>query len=257
MEKTIFKKAITIILSSISILTASCSDYKGEEQMSTVSETTIEETETTHTYDKICALTFDDGPNITTTVQVLDKLEEYEIIGSFFLVGNNINTSTEEVVKRAYNMGCEINNHSKTHSEMNKMEVADIQAEIKYTNDKIEEITGEKPNFFRPPYIAVNNTMFENIDMTFISGYGANDWDDSVSAEERAEKVLNQAKDGCIILLHDMQGNSKTVEALDIIIPKMLEDGYEFVTVSEVFERKEIEPLSNIVYSYAEQTNMY
>ena len=54
-----------------------------------------------------------------------------------------------------------------------------------------------------------------------------------------------------------MNGNSKTVEALDTIIPTLLDEGYEFVTVSELFEKKNIEPADRIIYSYAEQTNMY
>ncbi|MGN1102435.1 MAG: polysaccharide deacetylase, partial [Huintestinicola sp.] len=102
-------------------------------------------------------------------------------------------------------------------------------------------ITGEDTKFFRPPYIAVNPTMYEAIDMPFICGAGCNDWEDSVSAEQRAERTLNQVKDGTIVLLHDMQGNSKTVEALKTIIPELQAQGYEFVTVSELFEAKGIE----------------
>ena len=217
----------------------------------------MSETTAPRNYDKVCALTFDDGPNNDTTPLVLDKLEKYGVKASFFLIGQNINSTTEDVVKRAYDMGCEINNHSKTHSDMTKMSGDDIAAEIKVTNEKIEKITGEQPHFFRPPYIAVNDTMFEYIDLPFIAGYGATDWEDSVSADERAEKIIAQAKDGYIILLHDMNGNSKTVEALDTIIPTLLDEGYEFVTVSELFEKKNIEPADRIIYSYAEQTNMY
>lgn len=211
--------------------------------------------------DKVIALTFDDGPNLTTTTAVINKLEEYDIVASFFLVGDNItgnaNEGTAKVFKRAYDMGCEINSHSKTHSNMTEMSPEDIKVEMDYTSDKIFEITGERPHFFRPPYIAVNDVMFESIDLPFIAGYGANDWEDSVSADERAEKVLSQAKDGTIILLHDMQGNSKTVEALDTIIPALKDEGYNFVTVSELFAAKGVEPQDNIVYSYAEQTAMY
>lgn len=211
--------------------------------------------------DKVIALTFDDGPNLTTTTAVINKLEEYNIVASFFLVGDNItgnaNEGSAKVAKRAYDMGCEINSHSKTHSNMTEMSPEDIKAEMDYTSDRIFEITGERPCFFRPPYIAVNDVMFESIDLPFIAGYGANDWEDSVSADERAEKVLAQAKDGAIILLHDMQGNSKTVEALDTIIPTLKDEGYNFVTVSELFAAKGVEPQNNIVYSFAEQTTMY
>lgn len=232
--------------------------------VATVDETTasemITEAEKERVIDKdkpIIALTFDDGPNTTTTNEVLDVLEKYDVIASFFLVGNNINDETAEVVRRAYDMGCEINNHSKTHSNMDQMSVEDIVSEVSFVNDKVFEITGEYPQFFRPPYIAVNDVMLENIDMPFIAGYGANDWDDKVTAERRSTAVLRQAADGAIILLHDAQGNSLTVEALDTIIPSLLEDGYQFVTMSELFESKGIDPQKNIIYSYVEQTTMY
>ncbi len=204
---------------------------------------------------KVIALTFDDGPNILTTRQVLDKLEEHGVVASFFVVGNNITDSTKPVIERAYEMGCEINNHSRTHSDMTKLTEEEIKAEIQYTSDKVEEIIGIPTPFFRPPYIAVNQTMFDSIDLPFICGYGSNDWDDAVGVEERSQKVLDQISDGSIILLHDMMGNSKTVEALDLLIPALKEQGYEFVTVTELFNVKGVEISGNtdIVYSYPEQ----
>lgn len=211
------------------------------------------------TQSPIIALTFDDGPNTSITPLVLDTLEKYNITASFFLVGNNIKACSAEVVKRACAMGCEIGNHSLTHSPMNEMTADEIRYEISETSEKIREITGEYPRFFRPPYIAVNQLMADNIDLPFIAGYGANDWEDSVSAQQRAVKVLTQAKDGAIILLHDMEGNYQTVEALDTIIPSLLEEGYQLVTVSQLFEAKGITPKTDelIVYSYAEQTTAY
>ena len=124
---------------------------------------------------------------------------------------------------------------------MTKMSAEDIRAEIDFVREKVRDITGEDTKFFRPPYIAVNDGMYDAIDMPFICGVGCNDWEDSVSAEERAERTLKQVKDGTIVLLHDMQGNSKTVEALKTIIPTLKDEGYEFVTVSELFEAKGIE----------------
>lgn len=189
----------------------------------------------------VIALTFDDGPNTDTTPLVLDMLEKYGVPGSFFLIGNNINAQTEKVVKRAYDMGCEIDNHSKTHPYMNKMTAEEITAEVDFVSDKVKEITGETTRFFRPPYIAVNETMYENIDMPFICGVGCNDWDKNVTVEQRIEKTLAQVKDGTIILLHDASGNTPTVEALDTIIPSLLDEGYQFATVSELFEAKGVE----------------
>ena len=235
-------------------VTTTTEETKEETTTTTVKEE-AEETTMAVTEKKYIALTFDDGPNTTTTNEVLDVLEQYGVKGSFFLVGNNINSATESVVKRAYDMGCEIGNHSKTHSYMNEMADEDIVAEIEYVNDYVEKITGEAPKFFRPPYIAVNNTMYDLIDMPFICGFGCNDWDDKVTAERRAKVILRQVQDGGIILLHDAQGNSKTVEALHTIIPELQAQGYEFVTVSELFEIKgvEINPNDGNLYTFVGQ----
>lgn len=222
----------------------------------TSSETTTEEsseapTESTDTTVRIdyeldpskptIALTFDDGPNTTTTAEILDLLEKYQVRASFFLIGSNLNDETAKVVKRAYDLGCDIENHSMTHSYMDKMTAEEIADEINTLNDKIKDITGEAPKFFRPPYIAVNNVMYDTIDMTFISGLGCNDWDDKVTTDRRVLVLQRRAKDGLIFLLHDAEGNSQTVEALDEVIPYLLEQGFQFATISELFALKGIE----------------
>ncbi len=206
---------------------------------------------------KYIALTFDDGPNATTTNEVIDKLEKYGIVASFFLVGNNINDESAKAVKRAYDLGCEIDNHSRTHSNMTELSAEDIKAEYDYTDGKVYEITGEHTKFFRPPYIAVHQIVFDNIDVPFIAGIGANDWEDRVTAEMRARMILKQAKDGDIILLHDAEGNSMTVEALDTIIPELQKQGYKFVTVTELFKAKGITPDMEKVYTNVMQKYQY
>lgn len=226
----------------------------------TASVTTAETTQpevtaisyTVDTSKPLVALTFDDGPNTGTTPLVLKKLEKYQVPASFFLVGNNITSETEGIVKQAYEMGCEINNHSKTHSTMTDMTPEQIRDEVTFVSDKVEEIIGVPTKFFRPPFIAVDQEMYDNIDMPFICGVGCNDWDSKVSVDERVEKTVSQVKDGTIILLHDSTGNLKTVTALDSIIPQLQEKGYQFVTVSELFEAKgiEISPDDNNLYTY-------
>ena len=217
---------------------------------------TTEETEMSEEV-KYIALTFDDGPNSTTTNEVIDKLENYGIVASFFLVGNNIDDESAKAVKRAYDLGCEIDNHSRSHSNMTELSAEEIKAEYDYTDGKVYEITGEHTKFFRPPYIAVHQIMFDNIDVPFIAGIGANDWEDRVTAEMRARMILKQAKDGDIILLHDAEGNSMTVEALDTIIPELQKQGYKFVTVTELFKAKGIEPDMEKVYTNVMQKNQY
>lgn len=244
------KKIIPLIISAFLSLTACTSPETAVANAAETSQTQTEaESEVTVTalaYEidpnkPLVALTFDDGPNNTTTVQVLDILEKYQVPASFFLIGNNITAASEDVVKRAYDMGCEIDNHSKTHSYMNQMTKEEIADEVSYVSDKVKEITGEPTKFFRPPYIAVSNEMYETIDMPFICGAGCNDWDPKVTVQQRIDNTLKQVKDGTLILLHDAAGNSQTVEALDTIIPSLLDEGYQFVTVSEMFETKGIE----------------
>ena len=200
---------------------------------------------------KIIALTFDDGPSDTTSMKVLSKLKKYGIPGSFFLIGQNITPEREYIVKEELAYGCDIENHSLTHSDMTKLDAETIRAEIEETSRRIMAITGKEPEFFRPPYILYNDTMFENIPYIFICGLACDDWIPEVSAEERAKKVLEGARDNMLVLLHDSEGNDNTVDALDIIIPELRNRGFEFVTLSELFKRAGIDKSNakKIVYT--------
>lgn len=198
---------------------------------------------------KLIALTFDDGPNTITTNEILDVLGEYHAKASFFLIGDNINAESAVSVKRAYDMGMEIDNHSRTHSNMSEMTPEAMQAEIAYVDKKVTEITGEPTKFFRPPYIDTNDIMYDAIDLPFICGIGCQDFLPDVTAEERADYILDGAADGSILLLHDTSGNSQTVEALKIAVPELKKQGYEFVTLTELFERQGETPRKHILYS--------
>ena len=197
---------------------------------------------------KLVALTFDDGPTIGITDQVLDVLQENEVVASFFLIGQQITDETRYLVKRAYDMGCSIENHSKTNQSMQKQSRQEIVEEIQYTSDLIEEITGEKPEFFRPPYIDYDQKMYDLIDLGFICGYGCEDWVPSVTVKERVDRVLHDANPGFIVLLHDMSDNTNTVEAIKIIIPELKKQGYEFVTIRELFQMSGVKPQKNVIF---------
>ena len=202
----------------------------------------------------IIALTFDDGPNTVITPQVLDILKENGAVGTFFLIAQNITPESAEVVRRAVAQGCDIENHSLTHGFMDKMTAEEIRAEVKACTEQIVAITGREPQFFRPPFIAVNQTMYDNIGYTFICGAGCEDWVPAVSAEERAERVLANAEDGQIVLLHDMQWNVNTVEALKTIVPELKKRGYRFVTCAQLFAEAGIKPVHGRLYSNVYQT---
>lgn len=190
---------------------------------------------------KIIALTFDDGPSDTTSMKVLSKLKKYGVPGSFFLIGQNITPEREYIVKEELAYGCDIENHSLTHSDMTTLDAETIRAEIEETSRRIVAITGKEPDFFRPPFILFNDTMFENIPYIFIGGLPCNDWEPEVSAEERARKVLDGARGNMLVLLHDSEGNDNTVDALDIIIPELKNRGFEFVTLTELFKKAGID----------------
>ena len=198
---------------------------------------------------KLIALTFDDGPNNTTTNEVLDVLEQYNAKASFFLIGDNINDESAVSVKRAYDMGCEIDNHSKTHSNMAAMDADKVKAEIAYVDEWVEQITGEKTRFFRPPFIDVSDALYDAVGLPFICGIDCQDYMENVTAQQRADYIMNGAKDGVIVLLHDAAGNSQTVEALKIVMPQLVEQGYEFVTLTELFARQNETPREHILYS--------
>ena len=198
---------------------------------------------------KYIALTFDDGPNLTTTCRILDIMKKHGVVGSFFVMGSSINDQSAEAMRKAIKQGCDIQNHSFSHPYMTKLTNEQILDEVKRTSELIEKHTGTKPAYFRAPYIDVDERMYQLIDMPFICGEGCNDWDANVSLKERIEKTIEQAEDGQIILMHDFDGNDATAEALDVIIPTLQSRGYQFVTVGELFRKKGIAPQKGKLYS--------
>lgn len=199
---------------------------------------------------KLVALTFDDGPS-NVTEQVLDILEANNIVGTFFLIGQQVTPDKKPTLERELALGCEIANHSFTHSDMSKMDAETIRDEIKKTSDVIRDLLNIETAFFRPPYIALSDTMYDNIDMPFICGADSRDWDPATTAEDRINNVINAAKDGTIFLMHDLKDNNETVKALPVIIRKLSEMGYGFTTVSNLFKEKEVNPdVKHKLWSY-------
>lgn len=189
---------------------------------------------------KLCALTFDDGPDTINTPKVLNKLSKHNIPATFFVIANKITNETEEVVKKIVNLGHEIENHSWDHINMLSLTAEQIRDSYEKANIKIEEYTGKRPNFFRPPNLSVNETIFNSIPVNFIGGVVAFDWEEAnTSTQDRVDNVLNHMEDGSVILMHDSQpGYHPTPEALDIIIPELKRQGYKFVTVTELFNKR-------------------
>lgn len=218
--------------------------------------------ENTHMYpvpDKLCALTFDDGPSADPelTPLVLDKLESYGVTATFFLVGENISKETGDIIDRMVKTGHEVGNHSWSYADMAGLSAAEVKKSVSDTTRVIKKYTGVTPVFFRPPNLSVSSTMFDNINLPFAGGVVAGDWPGGGgdSVENIMIKLKEGIKDGVIILLHDVQPKPHpTPEALDTLIPHLKKEGYEFVTLSELFNRKGIAPESGTgkMYVYAE-----
>ena len=195
---------------------------------------------------KYLCLSFDDGPNNipgdTTMKDMLDILEKYEVPGSFFLIGNKITPENKKIIERAVKLGCDIQNHSWTHSFMAKMTAQEIKEEYKKCDDAITDITGVRPTFFRPPYLNLSETMYQNISVPFVCGCGCNDWEPDKDADFRYDHMMEAAQNGTIFLLHVMEGNKATLEAVDRIVPVLKEQGYEFVNLPHLFEKCGVNP---------------
>jgi peptidoglycan/xylan/chitin deacetylase (PgdA/CDA1 family) len=198
---------------------------------------------------KLIALTFDDGPVADTTPKLLDFLEKYNIKATFFVVGDQLKEPNVRYTYKQVEQGHEIENHSRTHPFMKSMTEEEIRDQIDSTNDRIEEITGRRPKFFRPPYIDVSDLMHEKIDETFICGYAPGDFIPDMTVQGLTDGMLSNAKDGLIILIHDFPNNWKMLESLETVVPKLLEEGYEFVLLEDLFERKGVKPQRGIMYS--------
>lgn len=194
------------------------------------------------TASKLIALTFDDGPSSDTTPKILDILERKNAVATFFLVGSRVSEHSRPIIQRQLALGCELANHSYTHDPMDKMQPEEIREQISRTSAVIKDAADVDVKFFRPPYIALSKTLFENVSLSFIEGISCLDWEPEVSAGKRAETILKTASDGSIVLLHDFPGNDKTVKALPSIIDGLRDKGFDFVTLSRLFACKGVEP---------------
>lgn len=179
------------------------------------------------------ALTFDDGPGEHLD-ELLNLLEQYGARATFFTVGNLVHTRSE-ALGRAVNLDCEVAGHSWNHKNLAKMSADDVRLQLETTNAAIESITGATPTFFRPTYGAVSDTLkevSEELGMAMINwNLDSEDWKGKTS-DEIYELVIEQVSDRAIILCHDVY--EETLDAYERIIPELLIQGYQIVTVSEL-----------------------
>ena len=197
--------------------------------------------------NKYIALTFDDGPNYNTG-KVLDVLAKYNVKATFFVLGSKAKDN-KKILKREYDSGMEIGNHTFNHLLLTKYKENVIKDEIDKTSSVIFEVTGRYPKLLRPSYGVYNNIVKKIGNMPIIIwDIDTLDWKYH-NSKRIASRVINKVKDGDIILMHDIY--SATANSLNIIIPELQNRGYTFVTIPELFYYKEITLEKGMVYGYA------
>ena len=193
------------------------------------------------------ALTFDDGPNANTS-RVLDILEKYNVKATFFVLGTNIE-GYEDTILRMKELGMEIGNHMYSHKLMTRLTEEEITSEIKKVDDLVFNIINRYPTLIRPSYGTSNKRMLKIIDRpVIIWDIDTLDWKYHNSTRI-SNKILDKVSDGDIVLMHDIY--SATANSLEITIPKLLDKGYQLVTVSELFYLKEKELKAGKIYGRA------
>lgn len=223
-------------------------EYNEPEELTTKNQQTTEKqvlsesVKTDDTPDNIdetkpmIALTFDDGPSAHTN-RLLDIFAKYGGKGTFFVLGNTLD-NRKDTLKRIVNDGHEIGNHSWSHRQFTNLSKEEITDQIMMTRDKIYEITGYDCKIVRPPYGACNDTVKavgKELGMTYVCwSVDTLDWK-SKNADAVYKEVMDYVSDGAIILCHDL--HKTTVDAMEKVIPDLIEKGYQLVTVSELLSR--------------------
>ena len=197
------------------------------------------------TAKKSIALTFDDGPSSFTN-RLLDCLEKNNAKATFFMTGTEI-TSFPDEVKRMKKLGCELGNHTYDHTELTTLSFDEISSEVNKVNEQLINLTGEGASVVRPPYGSVNDTVRSAINLPLILwSIDTLDWK-TLNAESTVEEVMNNVKDGSVILMHDIFSTS--VDAAEILIPQLIEKGYQLVTVHELAALHQTELSAGATYS--------
>jgi len=178
------------------------------------------------------ALTFDDGPDEICSGQILDILEEYHALATFFEVGRNV-LACPEPVGRMAEMGCEVGSHSNAHKDLSKMKKSSLLRDLDTADEAFTAAGAPGPTLGRPPYGAVNKTVKSATGRAMVTWtVDTEDWR-SRDAQKVIDYVQNYGElDGEIILMHSIY--ESTVEAVRVLVPWLQEQGYQLVTVTEL-----------------------
>lgn len=185
------------------------------------------------------ALTFDDGPSYMYTSRVLKQLKKYNARATFFVLGSKLgNPTVQGLIQQSVQNGNEIASHTYNHKQLTAISGAEVNWESEATQQAIRKITGSDPLLTRPPYGAYNDTVKVNVDTPLVLwSIDTRDWQ-TRNADSVVASVLNNVKDGDIVLMHDIYDS--TASAAERLIPELVNRGYQLVTVSELAEYKKI-----------------
>ena len=189
------------------------------------------------------ALTFDDGPG-ENTLLILEILKKYDALATFFVIGNRVE-SRAHIVSQTFDAGHEILGHSWSHRRLTALSRVEIRNEILRTNAVIEAVTGVAPNMMRAPFGLVDRrvqNIAAELDVAIINwSVDTLDWR-SRNADAVYRIIMDNVHDRAIILCHDI--HFSTAEAMERVIPSLIAQGYQLVTVSELmyYSGKILEP---------------
>ncbi len=182
------------------------------------------------------ALTFDDGPS-KYTPEILETLKNNNSSATFFVLGQEAD-KYKDTIKLIMEEGSEVGNHTYNHKDLTKLSDEEISDQIHKTEDLIYITSGNVSSLVRPPYGASDAKLNEKISRPIIKwSVDTRDWQ-SRDAQKIIDHVLSHAKDGEIVLMHDIY--KSTAEASKIFIPRLIEMGYQLVTISEMAESRGI-----------------
>lgn len=197
---------------------------------------------------KMVALTYDDGPHTTYTNRILDVLEKYDARATFFVVGSRIEYG-KQPLKRASDLGCEIGSHTYNHINLPSSSDSKIRDEMNRTDALVEKYTGKKTVVMRPPGGATSSRALAALGKPAIMwSVDTRDWEHR-TASRTVSHIKNNVYDGAIILMHDLY--APTASATETIVPWLIKNGYQLVTVSELMYYRGITMKPGYVYRSA------
>ena len=189
---------------------------------------------------KMIAITYDDGPSSANTGRLLDGLKERGVLATFFMVGTNV-SYYPKLVRRIAEEGHCLGNHSYDHPQFTKIGAEKSVEQVEKTSKLIEDACGKRPLFVRPPYCSTNEEVRQALEYTLILwSVDPEDWKYR-DVDTVREHIVDGAHDGAIVLVHDI--HSTSVEGSLAAIDILLEEGYQFVTVEELFLHRDVEPV--------------